>query len=135
MQNLIQPVEVQRDKAGFWYHPDIPDFDEGQETEYRAWLAEQRLDTRSLSLEYENDTHPAYVKYFEVGDPDCSEWNPALLDGEGWWLLAIGDTEDGPVATWARRLDNLPNEARAQPIAPDKAQRQDHHSDLKAPNA
>jgi hypothetical protein len=100
MTKLIEATEVKRDEAGFWYHPDIPEFEEGQEREYRAWLAEQLLETRFMFLEYE---HPAYVRYFEEGDPDCSDWNPQPPDGEGWWLLAIGDTEDGPVATWARR--------------------------------
>ncbi len=27
-EKLIDPVEVVRDEDGYWYHPNIPDFDE-----------------------------------------------------------------------------------------------------------
>ena len=103
MQKLIEAAEVKRDEDGIWYHPDLPEFDEGQEKEYRAWIAAQGLERTWRSLEEENPDHPAYIKYFDEGDPDCSQWEPAAPAGEGWFLLAIGDTEDGPVATYVRR--------------------------------
>jgi hypothetical protein len=41
-EKLIGPVEVVRDEDGYWYHPDIPDFDEDAEA-WKAWLEAQGL--------------------------------------------------------------------------------------------
>lgn len=40
----------------------------------------------------------------ESGDPDCSYWEPSKPDGEGWFCLAIYDTDDGPSCWWGRRV-------------------------------
>lgn len=100
---LIQPVEVVRDEFGFWTHPDLPSFDEGDGEKYHAWRIEQGIRTSLSLLEHEPDDHPAYVSYFEDSCLDISSWNPAPPAGEGWFLLAIHDTEDGPVFCWATR--------------------------------
>lgn len=99
----IKVATVERDEYGNWYHPDMPGFDEGDGDKYRAWLAEQGLETYQMQLEDEDETHPAYIKYYEQGDPDCREWNPEPPSGEGWFTLAVGDTEDGPCWCWVRR--------------------------------
>lgn len=36
-EKLIGPIEAGRDESGYWYHPDIPEFDEGIDA-YKAWL-------------------------------------------------------------------------------------------------
>ncbi|NHZ94601.1 hypothetical protein F2P46_02425 [Massilia sp. CCM 8734] len=100
---LIQPVEVARDEFGFWTHPDLPSFDEGEGEKYNAWLAEQGIRVSMSALEDEPDDHPAYVAYFDNSDVDVSNWNPAPPSGDGWFPLAIHDTEDGPVFCWATR--------------------------------
>lgn len=102
---LIQPALVERDKGGNWYHPDLPPFDEGDGYKYCAWVAEQKLETCTLRLEDEDENHPAVIKYFDKGDPDCREWNAEPPPGEGWFTLAIGDTEDGPCWCWVRRVE------------------------------
>jgi hypothetical protein len=33
----------------------------------------------------------------------CRHWEPHRPEGDGWFCLAIHDTDDGPVCWWARR--------------------------------
>jgi len=98
---LIQPAPVTRDENGFFQHPDLPDFDEGDGDKCKAWIAEQELEVAMVSLEYHSD-EAISERYFEAGDPDCSYWEPDRPDGEDWFCLAIHDTDDGPVCWWAR---------------------------------
>jgi hypothetical protein len=100
---LIQPVEVKRDAFGFWNHPGIPDNDDEDGFVFNHWLDAQGLITFRRDLEDEDDEHPAYIKYFEDADPDVSAWNPEPPIGDGWFTLAIFDTEDGPTWMWAMR--------------------------------
>jgi len=99
---LIQPMPVERDKDGWWSHPGIPNFDEDMGA-YREWLVEQGLETKCKMLESEDESHPAYVSYFENADPNMSAWAPPPPAGEGWFTFSIHDTEDGPAWVWARR--------------------------------
>lgn len=100
---LIEPAPVIRDENGFFKHPDLPDFDEGDGDRCKAWIAEQELEVAMVSLEYHSN-EAISERYFEAGDPDCSYWEPDRPDGEGWFCLAIQDTDDGPVCWWARPL-------------------------------
>lgn len=98
---LIQPTPVVRDGYGMFAHPDMPDFDEGDGEKVKAWVAAQALEVAMVSLE---DSDEAIAdRYFEAGDPDCSYWEPDRPEREGWFCLAIHDTDDGPVCWWARR--------------------------------
>ena len=98
---LIQPAPVVRDEYGMFQHPDLPDFDEGDGDKCKAWIAEQGLEVGKVSLEYADES--IADRYFESHDPDCSYWEPGKPDGDGWFCLAIHDTDDGPVCWWARR--------------------------------
>lgn len=105
---LIQPAEVKRNEYGHWDHPDLPAFEGTDEAgpdapKWKDWLAAQQLEVCRFELEGEDDNHPAYKKYFDGSDPDISEWNPQP-EGEGWFLLSICDTDDGPMAWFARRV-------------------------------
>lgn len=102
---LIRSWPVKRDELGFFQHPDLPDFgeDAGDAEKCRAWIEEQGLQVKMVSLEYHSD-EAVSERYFEAGDPDCSYWEPDRPDGEGWFCLAIHDTDDGPVCWWARRV-------------------------------
>lgn len=99
----IQAVPVHRDETGCWFHPALPEFEEGQEAEYRAWLAENGLEIAYAKLESDPD-HPLYDAWFEDGVNDMSSWTPEPPAGDGWFTLSIHDTEDGPTWFWARRL-------------------------------
>ncbi|RMU96801.1 hypothetical protein ALP20_03388 [Pseudomonas coronafaciens pv. coronafaciens] len=83
--------------------PTSQGFDEGDGDKCKAWIAEQGLEVVKDELEYASDKAVA-DRYFEAGDPDCSYWEPDRPDGEGWFCLAIHDTDDGPVCWWARRV-------------------------------
>ncbi|MCY0910903.1 KTSC domain-containing protein [Massilia antarctica] len=101
---LIGPVPVERDADGWWSHPRIPAFDEGQEDAYRAWIKAQGLVTDYATLESEGCTHPAYVAYFDEAESSVVGWTPAAPAGDGWFTISIHDTESGPVWVWARRV-------------------------------
>lgn len=98
---LIQPAQVVRDENGMFQHPDLPDFDEGDGEKCKAWIAEQGLQVSMVSLEFADEA--IADRYFESRDPDCSYWEPDRPDGDGWFCLAIHDTDDGPVCWWGRR--------------------------------
>lgn len=101
-KQLIQPAPVVRDEYGMFQHPDLPDFDEGDSEKCKAWIAKQGLEVAMVSLD---GSAPGEVadRYFNSHDPDCSYWEPGHPQGEGWFCLAIHDTDDGPVCWWARR--------------------------------
>ena len=43
------------------------------------------------------------IQYWGEGDIDAvKEWQPTPPNGEGWFLVSINDTDDGPVAWWAK---------------------------------
>ena len=100
---LIQPAPVIRDENGMFQHPGLPDFEEGEGEKYRAWIAEQGLQVAMVELETDAPEGIA-DRYFKSGDPDCSYWKPGQPDGEGWFCLAIHDSDDGPVCWWGRRV-------------------------------
>ena len=98
---LIKQWPLKRDENGMFQHPDMPNFDEGDGDKCKAWLAEQGLTVKMVSLEFAD---PAIAdRYFESHDPNCSYWEPDRPDDEGWFCLAIHDSDDGPVCWWARR--------------------------------
>lgn len=100
---LIGPMPVERDECGWWSHPGLPDLDEGQVAEYKAWLAAQGLVTTYKDLESEDLDHPAYVSYYDQDSASVAGWNPQPPEGDGWFTISIHDTEEGPYWVWARR--------------------------------
>lgn len=100
---VIVAAPVERDADGSWWHPGMPDFEEGQEVEWKAWLDAQCLQLSRGMLEDEDLDHPVYVDYFDNGNSSFLAWVDEPPAGEGWFTLAICDTEDGPAWTWARR--------------------------------
>ena len=98
---LVGPVPVERDENGYWYHPEIPWDEIPDDTDARPFLKKWGYRSCFVSLEW--DAPEELVnRYFEAGDPDCSEWNPTAPEGDGWFLAAIYDTEDGPSAMFLR---------------------------------
>jgi hypothetical protein len=91
------PVEVRRDKDGWWYHPGVPDFDGGEDpAPYIAWVAEQGLELKGWHSGDELGELPEE-------DAACTAWNPES-PGPEWFLMGIFDTDDGPYVQWARRV-------------------------------
>lgn len=114
MSDYITAVEVVRDSDGHWIHPDLPDFDEDAGA-YNEWLKAQSLETSFVWLESERDDLPAFISYFKNEDLNISAWEPTPPDGDGWFLLCISDTDDGPAACYARRIDLPVVTQRTQP--------------------
>ncbi len=102
-QILIKPAVVRRDEYGMFQHPDLPDFDEGDVEKSKDWVAQQGLEVVRVELETDAPEDIA-ERYFESGDPDCSYWDPSKPDGDGWFCLAIYDTDAGPSCWWGRRV-------------------------------
>lgn len=102
-QGLIKSAVVRRDEYGMFQHPDLPDFDEGDVKKSKDWVAQQGLEVVRVELETDAPENIA-ERYFESCDPDCSYWEPSKPDGDGWFCLAIYDTDDGPSCWWGRRV-------------------------------
>jgi hypothetical protein len=102
-QGLIRPAVVRRDEYGMFQHPDLPDFDEGDGEKCKAWIAQQGLQLVMVHLETDAPEEIA-DRYFQSDEPHCGYWEPGKPDGDGWFCLAIHDTDDGPVCWWGRRV-------------------------------
>jgi len=101
----ITPVAVERDEYGYWTHPAYAaycgDRDFIPADEYNQWLREIGMGCAFTLLEYERDS-TAQRRYFETGNADVHDWEPSKPDGEGWFIVSICDSDDGPVCTWMR---------------------------------
>ena len=97
-EKLIGPVDIARDEDGYWYHPNIPDFDEDAEA-WKAWLDAQGLKVIGWHMDSDLESHP----YWEDDAAHCLGWEPETPSGDGWFLLGVFDTDDGPYVQWARR--------------------------------
>ncbi|MCD5980549.1 hypothetical protein [Pseudomonas quasicaspiana] len=96
---LIYPVAVERDEAGYWFHPDVPNYVDDDPAPYLAWLKDQGLERMGWTMEGDIDGHP----YWSEDAAHCLGWNPES-PGPDWFLLGIFDTEEGPYCTWVRRV-------------------------------
>jgi hypothetical protein len=97
---LLTPREIVRDDDGYLTHPALPLCDEDVTAD--RLLAAFGLETRFVSMESDHDNEQDIIDAHETGG--CTKWTPTQPVGEGWVLLEIYDTEDGPYAMFARRL-------------------------------
>lgn len=101
MEKMIEAAPVARDEYGFWSHPDLPDFEEDEGDKYRLWLAQQQITAKRVDME--DDASDELNDRVMDGDiAAAADWTPTS-PGPDWFLLAIYDTEDGPVAWFASR--------------------------------
>ena len=94
------PVEPARDKSGYYCHPAVPDFDEDPNA-IANWVYEQQLTINTQLLFDEPTDSEAFDNYFNQGG-GAEKWQPDAPAGDGWFMLALFDTDDGPVCWWAR---------------------------------
>ncbi len=102
---IRKDVEVVRNEGGYYLHPDIPQ-DGWSPSGWAKWLVENELQVRYRFLS--DDDRPeaqAILDRYDKGDNLClKQWEPvAPVHGE-WFLLYIGDSDEGPLATWARHF-------------------------------
>lgn len=97
----ITAVEVKSDKDGFWYHPEFPspanDREAFAEGELEAWLTENNVVMKRGYM-----SEMCRVDEYGPDNDDVRDWNPSEPEGEGWFLAAIYDHEDGPQCIWLR---------------------------------
>ena len=102
MSKLIEWAPVVRDAEGWYRHPDMPEFDEGDGAKYRDWVERQQIKVQRVDME--DDASDEINDRIMDGDiAATADWAPTS-PGPDWFLLAIYDTEDGPVAWFASRL-------------------------------
>ncbi|WP_448677313.1 hypothetical protein [Delftia acidovorans] len=89
----------ERDEMGFGNHPELPSLDEGMMP--RSFFAALGLELAHTSAEYQLDGDVLGAMSEAV---NWTDWLPTPPHGDGWKLVSIFDTEDGPVAWWLREL-------------------------------
>ena len=135
MKQLLQKILFradrmpERDEHGFVAHPDIDIFvhdghdnlhdpqDEGYLN--KSWMDQCGFNVMAVSLEGDVDEdHPAYKEYSDNGGVNISSWHPVR---DGWMLVAIHDTDDGPQALFIQPVpgDTLSHTAfGGEPLPP-----------------
>lgn len=96
-QRLLAPRKIER-VGGWLSHPALPLCDE--DVRYDALLAAFGLDTAYVTLEDQDEV--LFERYFDEGTSLVAQWEPQPPQGEGWVLLEIFDTEEGPTAMYVR---------------------------------
>lgn len=101
MKSTIKAVEVIRDDYGFWFHPDLPNWNESTKT------ADMRLWAKSVGLTsidfvcFELEAPEALVdRYIEGEEKVVAEWEPECKF-ENSFLLSIHENENGVFAMYA----------------------------------
>lgn len=89
----------ERDEMGFGNHPELPSLDEGMMP--RSFFAALGLELAHTSAEDQLDGDVLGAMSEAV---NWTDWLPTPPHGDGWKLVSIFDTEDGPVAWWLREL-------------------------------
>lgn len=104
---LIQPATIERDEHGYWTHPDYPEHDEDSPASlFEEWFTSQGLESACVLFE---DDAPEELQdaWLESGEADVEKWQPTTPKGDGWFLLSLHDTENGPVAIFARPMARI----------------------------
>lgn len=96
----IMPIEPDRNADGYYAHPGMPDFADDADA-MANWFYEQDLQITSAALYDEPEESEPFQEYFENGN-GVAKWQPPQPAGDGWFILAITDTDDGAVCWWAR---------------------------------
>lgn len=106
-------AQIDRDANGYWSHPYLPLFPEGLTRERQdAWLKSQQLEAR-LVWDERFEEHPDP----DFGNADISGFEPTPPEGDGWFLLAIEQSEDGEARAWYARPVDEPAAATKEAAA------------------
>ncbi|WP_145156208.1 hypothetical protein [Pseudomonas oryzihabitans] len=116
----IESVPVERDEKGWWYHPrwlsepEFKDLEAIPLDQYLVYVWSRGITTLWMRLE---DEDPALFERYQASDDnDVSAWEVRPPEGEGWFLLTVQGTENGPISVWGQRVD-LTQEEWLQGIA------------------
>lgn len=108
--DLFNPERLPaRDENGMVLHPDceriFSAFGEVDEGEAACKFIES-LGYEITAIEMDQDPYAdekAVDRYFEQGESSCAFWSPSTPHGDGWVMVCIGDTDEGPTAWYIRR--------------------------------
>lgn len=97
----ITAQPVVRDRWGGWTHPDFFKTPDGRELpqpgEFERWLEAHHLQSATTWMEHDVPEQ-MMEQYQKTGN--CSNWEPSVPAGDGWFIGSIHDTEDGAVCIW-----------------------------------
>jgi len=96
---ILTPRGIVRDQDGMLSHPAVPYLDE--DVNYETFFAAFGIEAAFIHMENDVDCD-TYDQYVASNSANCSFWTPSAPVGDGWLLLEIYDTEDGPVALYVR---------------------------------
>lgn len=133
------PEQVVRNSDGSYYHPAYTAFCAGREwisyPELENWLTAHGLEYAVSQFDQEPDTAAAR-EYASTAS--FTTWDPEAPSGDGWFIAAIYESEDGPECVWVRsnvnsQLDaalNTIREAKSNSGCPDGVDLQEHLKQL-----
>lgn len=105
-ETLFDPARMPaRDEDGYVWHPDLDErfqHDEWEEYVDRAKFTAAGFELASVEFEYDADD--AMLDRYYENDEHVPEWQPSFPEGDGWQLIAIYDSEDGPQAMFVRPI-------------------------------
>lgn len=95
----ISAVTPDRDFYGYWVHPELPMWEEGtRKAVVDEWFKQQNMVCYLDTLEHgDSATDEMRKRYFDDGEIGVADWIPECPTSNSI-LLAIYETEDGPVA-------------------------------------
>lgn len=93
--------DPERDRDGYWTHPDILWDNDRIGNEADDWLRYLGFEGDITWLEHDKSAREIWKRY-SSGDADVLAWEPKPPAGEGWYLISIHDAEEGPGALWIR---------------------------------
>lgn len=96
-RRMLDGAVLIRDAMGCGDHPALPALEEGMKP--MEFFGALGIELVGVMAENQMDGD-AYDAMAEA--PDYNVWTPEAPAGEGWALVAIFDTEDGPAAWWMR---------------------------------
>ena len=97
MKTTIDAAPIVRDAHGWYVHPQLPRYVDGDADAFAAWIAANAIEVQCLWMK--EDAPDLAHRYWAGKDVACvvADWNPPPF-GPDWWLLALCDSPTGPVA-------------------------------------
>lgn len=109
---MITPETVKRDGYGYWFHSAVRDSEEDQPIDELPCAEGMEFSYVSFDSDASEEMQR---RYFEDDSCDISDWNPTKPEGDGWFLLCVYDTEDGPYACFTRPQAKVETAASSAP--------------------
>ena len=108
----LLPMAIERDEIGCWTHPVYQDYyskvlggvERWTEEEWQAF--ELNFNIKAVYKSFYDDVSVEVAdKFDKAEDPDLTFWEPTNPEGEGWFIIQIHHSEDGPYVVWAKPVD------------------------------